>query len=79
MRMRFKEVEVEATRAEMGVRSMKHLTAKVQRTAAINKQIYRVDERRVRAETNMTASRHPSVDKQRSEQITDRVARGRWM
>lgn len=47
MRTRFKEVEVEATKAEMAIRSMKHLTAKVQRTAAINKQIYRVDERRV--------------------------------
>ncbi|CAM9105500.1 unnamed protein product, partial [Hapterophycus canaliculatus] len=43
-RTRFKEVEVEATKAEMGMRSMKHLTEKVDRTAAINKQIYRVDE-----------------------------------
>lgn len=49
MRTRFKEVEIEATRAEMGIRSMKHLTDKVQRTAAINKEIYRVDERRVQA------------------------------
>ncbi|CAM9202957.1 unnamed protein product [Scytosiphon promiscuus] len=43
-RTRFKEVEVEATKAEMGMRSMKHLAEKVDRTAAINKQIYRVDE-----------------------------------
>lgn len=43
-RTRFKEVEVEATKAEMAMRSMKHLTAKADRTAAINKQIYRVDE-----------------------------------
>lgn len=44
-RQRFKEVEVEATKAEMGVRSMEHLTAKVNRTAAIKEHIYRVDER----------------------------------
>ncbi|CAM9812608.1 unnamed protein product, partial [Ectocarpus sp. 13 AM-2016] len=44
LRTRFKEVEVEATRSEMGVRSMEHLVAKVERAAAINRQIYRVDE-----------------------------------
>lgn len=43
-RRRRKEVEIEATKAEMGIRSMEHLTSKMQRTAAINKQIYRVDE-----------------------------------
>lgn len=45
MRLRFKEVEVEATKAEAGVRSMEHLTKKAERTADLKKQIYRVDER----------------------------------
>ncbi|CAB1107517.1 unnamed protein product [Ectocarpus sp. CCAP 1310/34] len=44
LRTRFKEVEVEATRSEMGVRSMEHLVAKVERAAAMNRHIYRVDE-----------------------------------
>lgn len=60
MRTRFKEVEVEATRAEMGIRSMKHLTDKVQRTAAINKQIYRVDERQAHGDTGHNHPTTPS-------------------
>lgn len=43
MRTRFMEVETEATRAEMSVRSMQHLTAKAERTQAINQRMYRVD------------------------------------
>lgn len=44
MRTRFKVVEMEAVKAEIGVRSMEHLQAKMERTVAINKQVYRVDE-----------------------------------
>lgn len=44
-RTRFKEVEVEATKAEMGVRSMEHLTAKVERTAAISDQMKKMNDR----------------------------------